>query len=165
MVRRNEHLVVIMLEPMPIGEEFEVWPPHITIVPWFPCDDPERLDKVLAKIAAGHQPFKAKAGKTEDWGRKDKFGVIKVQDDGQLHRLHWDVFKNLEKNGFPIHQKDYLGDKYTPHITLRNSLTKEANLKRGDKIAVGHLTLIKQLRLKVSGRMIKSPVRDYELGR
>jgi 2'-5' RNA ligase len=162
---KNEHLVVIMLEPLPAGDDFEIWPPHITIVPWFPCHNTERLDEVLIKIAGRHQPFTAKAGKTEDWGRRDKFMVIKIEDDAQLHRLHWEVFRQLEKDGFIIHQKDFLGEKYTPHITLRNRLTKETNLKTGDTIAIGWFTLIKQLRLKGSGRMIKSVVKDYELGK
>jgi 2'-5' RNA ligase len=91
--------------------------------------------------------------------------VIKIEDDAQLHRLHWEVFRQLEKDGFIIHQKDFLGEKYTPHITLRNRLTKETNLKTGDTIAIGWFTLIKQLRLKGSGRMIKSVVKDYELGK
>ena len=165
MAERNEHLVVIMLEEEPAGQEFEIWPPHITIVPWFPCDDETRLDKTLAKVAARHQAFEVKAGQTEDWGRKDRFEVIKIEDKGQLHRLHWDVLRNLEENGFPIHQKDYLGEKYTPHITLRNSLTKETKLKAGDPIIITKFTLIQQNRFRGSGRMIKSPVKDYELGR
>jgi hypothetical protein len=112
MAERNEHLVVIMLEHLPLGEEFEIWPPHITIVPWFPCDNPKRLDETLTKVAARHRPFAAKAGPTQDWGRQDKFKVILIEDNGELHKLHWDVFRDLEKSGFPIHQKDYLGPKY-----------------------------------------------------
>lgn len=157
-------MVVIMLEPMPCGKEFEIWPPHITLVPWFPCDEAERLDKTLAQIAGKHQEFEAKAGEIEDWGRKDRFKVIKAEDGGQLHRLHWEILRKLEANGFPIHQKDFLGDKYTPHITLRNSLTKETKLKPGDTITISRFSLIKQLRLKGSGRMIKTLVKDYELG-
>lgn len=155
----------MMLEPIPFGEEFEIWPPHITIVPWFPCEDGKKLDATLGKIAVRHKAFKTQAGKTEDWGRKDRFKVIIINDDGELHGLHWDVFRQLEKNGFPIHQKDYLGDKYLPHITLRNSLSKETRLKPGDHIAVDRFSLVKQDRLKGSGRMIKSLVKEYELGR
>jgi 2'-5' RNA ligase len=163
--QRNEHLVVIMLEPQAPDEEFEIWPMHVTIVPWFPCDDSDRLDEVLSKVAGRHQGLEAKIGTTEDWGRRDRFKVIKIEDQGnQLHRLHRDVFRSLEKAGFPIHQKDYLGDKYMPHITLRNSLADESRFQRGEIIKVERFTLVSQVRLKGSGRMIKKLVKDYELG-
>jgi len=162
--KRNEHLVVIMLEPVPAGEEFEIWPLHITVVPWFPCGDDQLLDKTLSKLAAKHKPFQIKIGKAAEWGGKEKFKVLKIAPDWRLQSLHWDIFTKLEKNGFSIHQKDYLGDKYTPHITLRNSLADEAEYQPGDNIQVKNFTLVKQARLKGSGRMIKSPVRDYELG-
>lgn len=161
---RNEHLVVIMLGDIPTGEEFETWPPHITIVPWFPCRDAVRLDQVLTKIAQKHQKMDVRAGEIEGWGREDKFKVLKIDDDGRLHRLHWEVFRDLEKNGFPIHQKDYLGERYTPHVTLRSSKSDENLFETGEIIKLSNFTLIKQLRLKGSGRMIKSAVKNYELG-
>src|SRR5262249_19753369 len=104
-----------MLESMAVGQEFEVWPPHITLVPWFPCDDGKKLIKLLDKIAAKHKMFIAQAGRIEQWGRKDKLTIQKIEDSGELHRLHWEVFRSLEKGGFPVHQKEFLGEKYTPH--------------------------------------------------
>jgi len=148
---------------MPMGEEFEIWPPHITLVPWFPCDDGQRLDETLVKVASRHKNFVVEAGKVETWGGKKKYEAQKINDGGELGRLHWDIFHSLEKNGFPLHQKDFLGERYTPHIALRNRLQKGQALERGREIAIAKFTLVKQLRLKDSGRMIKSPVKDYEL--
>ncbi|MBX4197132.1 2'-5' RNA ligase family protein [Candidatus Saccharibacteria bacterium] len=164
MAERDEHLVVLMLEPMPDGEEFEVWPMHITIVPWFPCDDEDRLNETLAKVTQKHRAFEVKAGKIEEWGGRERFKVLKIEDDGALYRLHRDIFKNLEKNGFPIHQKEYMGEKYAPHVTLRNSLADKTRYKPGQSIKINKFTLVQQVRLRGSGRMIKSLVRDYELG-
>lgn len=161
---RNEHLVVVMLEPLPPGEEFEIWPMHITLVPWFPCDNRKKLDEVLAGVAGRHARLTVTIGKAEMWGDKDKFKVLKVDDKGGLYRLHWDVFQSLEKNNFPIHQKDYLGEKYTPHITLRNQLSDEGRFKPGQLIRIEQFNLIEQVRLKGSGRMIKTAVKNYELG-
>jgi 2'-5' RNA ligase len=164
-VERNEHLVVIMLDHMPKGEEFEIWERHITIVPWFPVDDADRLDEVLRSVAQRHKKFSVKAGPVEVWGRrKEKYEVQKIDNDWRLQSLHQDVFNSLEKNGFPIHQKDFLGDKYDPHIALRNRLQKGNPIPEGQEITIGGFTLVSQSRLKGSGRMIKSLVRDYELG-
>jgi 2'-5' RNA ligase len=154
-----------MLKPMPAGEEFEIWEPHITVVPWFPVDDEKRLDKVLLGVAKRHQPLAVKAGKVDEWGRKEKFRVQKIDSDWRLLSLHWDVFRTLEKNGFPIHQKNFLGDKYSPHIALRNRLQKGRDFPRGHEIMIDKFTLVKQLRLKGSGRMIKSLVKDYGLAK
>lgn len=164
LAERNEHLVVIMLEPVPLGEEFEIWPMHITIVPWFPATDIVTLNQLLSGITAKHKPFEVKIGKLEQWGSSEKFDVLKISNKSALHRLHWNVFKNLEKNGFHIHQKDYMGKKYTPHITLRNNLVDKSRYRRGDIVKIDKFTLVKQLRLKGSGRMIKTPVKNYELG-
>jgi hypothetical protein len=152
-----------MLKKIPPGEEFEIWEPHITIVPWFPVDNEVRLDDVLSAIAKQHKKLTVKAGKIEEWGRKEKYPVQKIDSDWRLLSLHWNVLRSLEKSGFPIHQKDYLGDKYTPHIALRNSLQKGRDRPRGKEIEIDRFTLIKQRRLKGSGRMIKTLVKDYEL--
>lgn len=164
MAERNEHLVVIMLDGTPKGQEFEIWDRHITIVPWFPCDDAERLNKVLNGVAGRHESFKIKAGLVEEWGKKQKYLVQKLDDSDDLQQLHLDVFNSLETNNFPVHQKDFLGEKYVPHIALRNRLQKGNELGTGEEILIDKFTLVKQIRLKKSGRIIKTLVRDYELG-
>lgn len=153
-----------MLEPIKKDREFELWPLHITIVPWFPCDDQARLDRTLGAVAAKHSKFIVKTGKSETWGKKEKFDVVLIDDLGQLHRLHRDVFNNLEKNGFPIHQKDFLGAEYKPHVTVRNNLQKESpKLRPSQEITIKNFSLIKQIRLKKTGTMIKAVVKDYDL--
>jgi hypothetical protein len=163
MAQRNEHLVVVMLDPVPLKQEFEIWDRHITIVPWFPCDDAERLELTLSKVAKRHAAFSVKAGAEEEWGKKQKYPVQIIEDEGLLHELHTDVFDSLEHNGFPIHQKDFMGPKYTPHIALRNRLQRGKALKPGEEISISNFTLVKQERLKGSGRMIKTLVKNYEL--
>ncbi len=163
MAVRNEHLIVVMLEQLEKGKEFEVWPPHITIVPWFPCFDFKKLDNLLSGIASKTQAFIVSAGKRETWGIKDKYDVALIDDPGEFHQLHWAVFHGLEKNGFPVHQKDYLGAKYTPHVALRNHLQKDWDYKERQELIIDSFALISQVRLKKSGRMIKSVKKEYYL--
>lgn len=163
MAMRNEHLIVVMLERVKKGQEFEVWPPHITMVPWFSCDDFGRLDKLLSDIAAKHPAFIVSAGKKETWGKKDKIDVALINDPGELHQLHWSVFRALEKAGYGVHQKDYLGAKYTPHVTLHNHLQKGWDYSEDDELIIDSFALISQVRLKKSGRMIKSVKQEYYL--
>jgi 2'-5' RNA ligase len=159
---RNEHLVVVLIE-QPTMINFEFWPLHITLVPWFPGYDEYKLDNILNNIAQRHKSFTVKAGDVEQWGKKEKFEVQKVGDPGNLHKLHWDVFNQLENNGFSIHQKDYLGEKYTPHLTLRNRYQRSFAFEAGTELKISNFTLIKQIRLKKTGTMIKSVAKEYKL--
>ncbi|HEY5549796.1 MAG TPA: 2'-5' RNA ligase family protein [Candidatus Saccharimonadales bacterium] len=149
-----------MVEPAP-PREFVIWPMHITIVPWFPVDDEAKLDEVLEKVASKHEAFDVAIGRTQDWGKKDKFKVTLIDDPGNLHRLHWDIFHSLDKNGFRVHQKDHLGASYKPHITKRNR--KSHDLPEGETIPVISILLIKQLRQKKTGTMIKEVAKEYFL--
>ena len=147
-----------MVEPAP-PREFVVWPLHITIVPWFPADGEERLNSLLNNIAQKHEAFIIKVGKTAIFGRKDKLTVNLVDDPGNLYKLHWEVFRALEKNGFPIHQKTYMGEKYRPHITHQGRNHK----REGEELIVDSFTLVRQVRQKKTGTMIKQVVKDYPL--
>ena len=160
MSKRNEHLVVIMVEPAP-PREFVIWPMHITIVPWFPVDDEAKLDQVLEKVASKHQGFDVTVGKVEMWGRKDKFKVTRIDESNSLYKLHWDVFHSLEKAGFPVHQKEHLGASYKPHIAIRNR--KSRVIPEGETLPVISFVLVEQLRLKKTGTMVKRVAREYFL--
>lgn len=162
MASRNEHLVVIMVEPA-LEEEFEMWTLHITLVPWFPCNDKQSLDKILHEVAKRHAPLKVRAGDVEHWGKGEKFPVQLVEDDGELHKLHMDVFNSLENNGFPVHQKDFLADQYRPHLALRNRYQKSKELLKGTEIEINNFSLVQQMRIKRRGAMIKTIVKDYKL--
>lgn len=150
--------MVILVEPAPL-QEFVVWPLHITIVPWFPAEDEEKLNNILEKIASRHQAFIVGVGKSELFGRKDKLTVNLVDDPGDLHRLHWEVFHTLEKSGFPIHQKTHLGGKYKPHITYQG----RRHSREGEELIIDSFTLVRQVRQKKTGAMIKEVVKDYAL--
>jgi 2'-5' RNA ligase len=138
-----------MLEPAKF-HEFEIWPKHITIVPWFPCDNEEKLDEVLTKIAARHKPVNVEAGGVEEWGRQDRLMVQVIKDEVKLKKLQLDVYETLE-------------NKYRPHITLRNRFQKNHPIKLGAEIKINNFALIKQIRLKGSGAMIKSVAKEYPL--
>ena len=149
-----------MVDPAP-PREFVIWPLHITIVPWFPVEDKDSLDKVLEKVASRHEAFDVAADRTQEWGKKDKYKVTLVNDPGNLHRLHWDIFHSLEKNGFPVHQKDHLGASFKPHIAQRNR--NRQDIPEGEGIPVISFSLIKQLRQKKTGTMIKEISKEYFL--
>ena len=163
MAKRNEHLIVLMFDDAPEAK-FEIWPLKLTIVPWFDCDDEQRLDKLLGQIAKKIKKFSITTGRLEVWGKKNQVEVIRIENSKPLHGLHWQIFRGLEKGGFPVHQKDFLGDKYQPHLTVRNrNQIVHREMPTGTKLEVNEFWLVQQERLKKSGRMIKSMKKAYEL--
>lgn len=156
---RNEHLIVIPVKPYEIGVEFEEWPLHITIVPWFPCDDENKLDTLLLEIASRHKAFEVSPGEVTYFGEKKELPINLINDSDNLYKLHRDVFYSLEQNGFPVHQKNYLGPNYKPHVTSQGY----KSVRAGEKIIVNRFSLVAQVRQKQTGTMIKKVVKEYSL--
>lgn len=148
------------MEPLKKGEQFIEWPLHITIVPWFAMPEEEyvMLDSLLSKIAAKHKTFNVKVGGIEMFA-KGTLAVKLIEPSQELQALHRDVFNTLENNGFPIHQKEFLGDKYRPHFIYK----PEDKIKTGTAITVHSFSLIKQIRQKVTGIMVKELASEYIL--
>ena len=160
MAARDENVIAILLERMPLNKEFIEWPLYITIVPWFHGYDAKKLDSLLVKISKSHKGFTAQIGPLEKFGHKKEVAVNVVDDCDQLDKLHLDVFNTLEKNDFIIHQKDFVGETYRAHITRQ----PKGHKNEGDRIEVGAFALVKQERLKKSGAIVKKIVKQYELG-
>lgn len=160
MPKRNEHVVAIILEPAKVGYEFTDWPLHITIVPWFPCNDERRLDKILEQLAKTHTCFEVNVGGTEKFGPNRNVPVNLIDESEELTKLHWTVFKVLQENNFGIHQKEFIGEGYRAHISQQ----KHGKMNKGQKLKISSFTLVKQVRLKRTGTMVKTIVKNYELG-
>jgi hypothetical protein len=58
-----------------------------------------------------------------------------------------------------VHQKDYLGPNYKPHVTSQG----HKSVKTGDKINVNRFSLVAQVRQKQTGATIKTVVKEYFL--
>ncbi len=147
-----------MVEPAP-KQEFIIWPLHVTVVPWFAVHDEGKLDHVLEEISTEHQIFIAHVGKTAMFGAKKDLPVNLLEESNDLISLHSAVYNSLELNGFYIHQKDYIGTKYQPHITHQG----KKHMNEGDEFIVESFSLVKQVRQKKTGTMIKQVAKEYFL--
>jgi len=158
---RNEHLIVVSLEPLAHGEAFVDWPLHTTIVPWFSVEDGREkdLDSLLKEISGRHKPVVAKIGEVAMFGPRKDVPVNIVLPSRELTELHLDVFETLEGNGFPVHQTEYCGENYRPHISHQ----AEKKIYDGAEVRMSKLALIKQTRQKAVGTMVKKLVKEYPL--
>lgn len=161
MSAKNEHLVVVPLEPLKHGEPFVDWPLHTTIVPWFSVEEGRErdLDGLLKEVAGRHKPISAKVGELAMFGSKRDIPVSVLSPNQELHALHLDVFSTLGDNGFPIHQTEYCGENYRPHISHQ----AEKKFFDGAEIHISKFALIRQTRQKAVGTMIKRLAKEYPL--
>jgi 2'-5' RNA ligase len=158
---KNEHLVVIPLEELKKSEQFVEWPLHITVVPWFAVEEErgQELDDLLSEIATRHHPIELIVGRLAMFGAHNDTPVNLIDPSQALTDLHLDVLNSLEANHFPIHQKEWLGDKYQAHIAHQ----EDKFYTEGQHIQIANFALIKQLRQKVTGTMVKELEKDYLL--
>lgn len=158
---KNEHLVVIPLEELKKGEQFVEWPLHITVVPWFVVEEErsQELDDLLGEIATRHHPIELIVGRLTMFGAHNDIRVNLINPNQALTDLHFDVLNSLEANNFPIHQKEWLGDKYQAHIAHQ----EDKFYTEGQQIEIVSFSLIKQLRQKTTGTMIKELKKEYPL--
>jgi 2'-5' RNA ligase len=160
-VAKNEHLVVIPVDPIEKGKQFIDWPLHITIVPWFAVADErsQELDYLLSEVAQRHNSLEAKVGQIALLGSNNVPPVALILPNSKLNDLHNDVLNSLETNGFMIHQKAYTGSKYRPHITTQNG----HNIPAGTVLNIDSFSLIHQTRQKITGTMVKELQKSYRL--
>lgn len=159
MTRRNEHVIAIMLESVSPADKFIEWPLHITIVPWFHCDATEKLDKFLHNVADKQTRFSAKVGQSHMLGKNKDVPVSLIDESPKLAKLHQKILEILEKNGYRVHQKEWVGENYIAHITHQLHGRKHP----GEKLKINSFTLVRQDRLKKTGTMVKTIVKSYEL--
>src|SRR5579863_241943 len=106
-----------MLESCELGQEFEEWPLHVTILPWFPATDEAKLDEILGSFARRLKPFFIEVGGVENFGAKKEVAVNIVKPNRTLIALHKRVRKTLDEANMAVHQRDFVGSNYRAHIT------------------------------------------------
>ena len=153
----SEQLLVFM-----VGDDyphsFIHWPLHITIVPWFSVSAERelKLDALLSELAAKHRSMPITVSGSVTWGERI---VDLIEQNNELHRFHNEVLSDLDAANFIIHNRQYVGVQYRPHITRQASgrvSQKKLNLTK--------FALIKQVKNSQTGEMLKQIVKEYSLG-
>lgn len=115
-----------MVEPMPALQEFRIWPQHITLVPWFDTDNPERLKQELEIVAGDILPLSLTIGEMAIFGarRGKPLTVRLIQKSPGIEELHEKLINITEKYGELVSER-YIRERYTPHITRRDGVIFE----------------------------------------
>jgi 2'-5' RNA ligase superfamily len=124
----------------PVDEpNFQQWPLHITIVPWFrPKTSQVELAQKLRAALKGHGPFVAIAGPQ----KRSRLGARKVSllQREQWQPLHDAVLKVVQANAAPSVPFVFVGSRYRPHVTYQQT----GHLHPGDSFVCDHLYVVEQ---------------------
>jgi 2'-5' RNA ligase len=114
-------MVCHMLEEVPEDYQFSIWPPHLTIVPWFSVKEEALLNTLLAieETARKVGSFAIKAKEKAWYGPRNDVLVTEVEDTtGRLLKLHHSLLQSIQSNGGTILDLTYTDENYSPHVTL-----------------------------------------------
>jgi len=130
------NILVAFLEEFEPGYEFERWPHHVTILPWFKADK-EALSSI-EQIASGHLPITVELGKTAMFGARNDILVRLVESD-PLQKFHRALLSG-RKGLLGLINSSYSGDNFRPHVTLQGQNDPESRT-----ITIKRLALVKHI--------------------
>lgn len=110
-------LACLMLEDEPLLQEFNKWPLHITLVPWYEISNsklPEFLE-YLENTAKDIGQVKTVTDKIDYFGRNRNIMVRTIQRNDQLERLHKGVLKAMDTCGECVVSKC---STFRPHVSV-----------------------------------------------
>lgn len=141
----NEYILVLMLEPVLLGQQFVAWPLHITLMPWFEIDvAEEKLAQLLEPIVKEHQALDLTAGEHAWFGPRQTVPVILVHKTAELQILHEAVLNLVHQHHWPLVASQYTGKQFNPHASKRR-----------------HTELLPETHLKVKEMyLVKAPIGD-----
>jgi 2'-5' RNA ligase len=138
----GDRLVCGFVEPQQVGERFQSWLLHVTIVPWFRLsDDSLTLAAGLERALQNIEPFEASISEVQaNFGaRKREAGVIAqptpFSDIEQKVRTYFH-----KKRAWLVDETTKRRYEFRPHVTLQPG----ASLKIGDSFRCDRLYIVEQ---------------------
>jgi len=115
-------MVAHLVNPIDEGDQFENWPLHITILPWFHRVEP--IAKAEIGLAAEHMracriSLGQKAlGSVLMFGNEYDIPVRPIRDSTSLGVMHGMLLSMFHEN---LEDIDFIGGAYNPHLTIRDN--------------------------------------------
>ena len=132
----HDQLVCALVHELAVGETFEDWPLHVTIVPWFkPRVGEAVLLGHLAQAVKDQLAFSATVGKDAYFGAK---AVSLMQQIPHWQRIQEAAFAVVGEDAVPTAPYNFVGSNFKPHMTVQ----KDLRLHPGDTFVCDALYVI-----------------------
>ncbi len=117
--KEKQFINVYFPEVIEIGAQFENWPHHITLMPWYVAK--QDVAKEVANETSRHaRPFRVKTGEKKLFGPDNDVPVYEIVPKHLISALHHLILDNIESKGANLINKQYCGESYRPHITIQD---------------------------------------------
>lgn len=133
-----EFLIALAVDPVEEGRGYGSLPLHCTVVQWFKTEDVRRVISDLRMICEVICPLTLKVSSFDGtFGPGGNTPVHVVHPSTVLTGLHDACMKLVEHADGTLHNPEWCGKNYRPHITITD----------GRCVAVGHQVVARQLYL------------------
>lgn len=130
-----EYMLAILVAPYKAGDSFQLWPLHITLVPWFKVSDVGSLKRQLKSLLAARPAFQVQVGEAQRWRSRS---VYIINASTELLKLHNRLLAVTAEHVVQPTKFKFVGPHFKPHITLN----KSGKLKANQTLAVDRVYLI-----------------------
>ena len=121
--------MVLMLDAHPVGFRFNMWPLHITLLPWFSAPNLSQVEEICADVASTMPSFTVEVGERAYFGGpKRKLAVMKIKEHHKLNQLHYLLRQQVLENEWELMGR-YTGERYTPHVTQKRGVDAEGEIR------------------------------------
>jgi hypothetical protein len=137
---QNRVILVAFILPKPLHYEFDEWPNHITLVPYFNTNDYALLDTQLKDLTESVNPIAYEIGETDFFGANQKVKVSLIVKNMPLQDLHTKLLNVALQHDNKIDVR-HCGVNYIPHITHNESTVPS----KGDQRKIMEFYLVKKV--------------------
>lgn len=115
------------------------WPLHVTMLDTFKTDWlADKLASALKHLAQATKPFTTLVTKSDMFGENKDEPVKLLASSGDNLRLHHDLLELSDKVSFVFNTLEFVGDRFSPHITNQRS----SNVEIGKSYQLSTVSLV-----------------------
>ncbi len=136
----EKFVLISALEPLERGDQFEQWPLHVTIVPWFalPKEREQAFLNALVNRVYGKSSFVTTGGDEALFGPDKDVRVRKLRRIGALAALH-NIALGAVHDFDGVVDGGYVGRDYVPHVTYQG----ERGIEEGQELELSAMQLVR----------------------
>lgn len=131
--------VFASLEPLKKGDQFDKFPLHVTLMPWFDMPHERSFINYIQNLAAHTAPVEIEGGEEALFGPDKEVRVRKLARAGTLYAMHNTLHTTVKKLDGTVRESSYVGEAYVPNVTYQC----DRGLDEGEKLILDRIQLIR----------------------
>ncbi len=138
----DDRLVCALVRPLAVGDIFQDWPLHITIVPWFRSQTPPlELARLLQQQLVGIEPFRVDVDGEAAFGYRGRKQVNLITLPSPIIAMEEQIRRVLKsRSSWIVDESTKKLRSFRPHITFQRT----ERLHAGDSFQCGEVYIIEQ---------------------